>query len=134
MKQIRGPVLESPASGLPEELKPLKRVTLRSEQRRDAKKPQLATRNALIADPMLQLPDAQCREQEALRAGERTHGWKISHLVILRDALSGATPARFSWAGGAGVLAQRNVADVVHNYWKAPSGPEEEWERWRMNG
>jgi hypothetical protein len=76
---------------------------------------------------MLQLPDAQRREQEALGAGERTHGWKISHVALPRDVLSRATPARLLGADGTCGLAYRNVPDIIHNSWEAPSGPEGEF-------
>ncbi len=91
-QQVRGQIGRADYGGV----EALKSVNLRNVARAHTLTFQLSARNALIGDPMFQLPNAQCREQKAFRAGERTDGWKVSDLPLLRGILSGAAPARFS--------------------------------------
>ena len=52
-------------------------------------------RATLVADSMLQLPDAQRRKEQTFGAGKSAHCREVTDLVVLRAALSWSTPARF---------------------------------------
>lgn len=71
---------------------------------------------SLFADPMLEFPDAQRREQEALRARERADGRRLPYNVLGRGVFAGTAPARLRGAHAArGCLAQGKMTDVVHD-------------------
>ena len=71
---------------------------------------------------MLELPDAQGGEQKAFRAGEGADGGGLAHDGI-GGVFAGAASARLGSAGTASFLSAREMADVIHNFWKAACGP-----------
>jgi hypothetical protein len=72
------------------------------------------SRENLLADPMLQLPDAQGGEQKALGARERPDGGHFSGAGILDAIFPRTTTARFRFAGAPRFLAHREMTSVVH--------------------
>ena len=71
-------------------------------------------RGRLLADAMLQLPDAQGGEQKAFGARERPDRGHFSDSGILNVVFPGTTTARLGFAGAARFLAHGEVACVVH--------------------
>ena len=69
---------------------------------------------ALLADPVLQLPDTERGEEEAFRASKRADGGLFSGGGILDVVFPRTTTARFGFPGTTRGLAYGEMASVVH--------------------
>jgi hypothetical protein len=93
----------------------------------------LFERRELLADPVLELPDAERGEQEALRAGESADGGQFFLNCSRRIVLPRTAPARFAFAGAARGFAYGEMTGIIHADGKssfqatAPKGGMEWW-------
>jgi hypothetical protein len=76
----------------------------------------LFLREKLIADPMLQFPDAESSEQQALRPGESSNRWQFFLSGLSPVDLTGSPAFRlgFAVANPARGFTDGEVASVVH--------------------
>ena len=80
----------------------------------------------LVADPVLQLPDAKRGEEEALGPAESAHSRQLFNGGILNGILPRAAPAPFGFADATCSLANWEMTGVVHGLPKSSfqaSGP-----------
>ena len=78
----------------------------------------LLARAKLLADPVLELPDAERGEQEALRAGERSDGGRWSLGALGGLSFPGTTALPFGSAHAACGLTDREMTGVIHGLLK----------------
>jgi hypothetical protein len=68
----------------------------------------------LLADPVLELPDAERCEQKALGARESSYGCRWSLATLSRFNFPRATALPFGSADAACLLTHREVTGVIH--------------------
>jgi hypothetical protein len=75
----------------------------------------LLARAKLIADSVLELPDAERGEKQALGAAERSDSGLVFNTGALDGVLTRPAPARLRFAGATRGLANREVTSVIHD-------------------